>query len=179
MSNLRPQYLFHRSLVCETCHTSSTKRHTQIKRPHPSPSPGSSPLLLISDKYLRKTCPHLRGASKSEKKPFPETTRVIKTGRRERTGLRAQVALERRERDERRARRLRIQDVLAVQLRRSYRSFPVLGRFHRFRTVVGSYFFLRRRVIFRLAEVAKIKLAHGLRQRAPRRRDEGGCARQR
>ena len=94
--------------------------------------------------------------------------------------MRAQVALEGRERDERGAGRLRIQDVLAVELRRADGALAVLGRFYGFCGVVGPDFLLGRRVVLALAEVAKIKLAHGLRQRALRRRDEGcGARRQR
>ena len=94
--------------------------------------------------------------------------------------MRAQVALEGRERDKSSTGRLRIQDVLAVELRRADGALAVLGRFYGFCGVVGPDFLLGRRVVLALAEVAKIKLAHGLRQRALRRRDEGcGARRQR
>ena len=94
--------------------------------------------------------------------------------------MRAQVALERSKRDERGAGRLRIQDVLAVELRRADGALAVLGRLDRLRIVVGPDLLLGGRVVLALAEVAEIKLAHGLRQRALRRRDEGcGARRQR
>ena len=94
--------------------------------------------------------------------------------------MRAQVALEGRERDKSSTGRLRIQDVLAVELRRADGALAVLGRFYGFCGVVLFYFFLRGGVVLALAEVAKIKMAHGLRQRALRRRDEGcGARRQR
>ena len=91
--------------------------------------------------------------------------------------MRAQVALERSKRDERGAGRLRIQDVLAVELRRADGALAVLGRLDRLRIVVRPDFLLGRRVVLALAEVAKIKPAHGLRQRALRRRDQGSGAR--
>ena len=94
--------------------------------------------------------------------------------------MRAQVALEGRERDKSSAGRLRIQDVLAVQLRGADGALAVLGRFYGLRIVVRPDLLLGRRVVLGLAEVAKIKLAHGLRQRALRRRDQGcGARRQR
>ena len=94
--------------------------------------------------------------------------------------MRAQVALERSKRDERGAGRLRIQDVLAVELRGPDGALAVLGRFYGFCGVVLLNLLLRGGVVLGLAEVAKIKMAHGLRQRALRRRDEGcGARRQR
>ncbi len=103
--------------------------------------------------------------------------RLWTAGRRERTGLRAQVALERSKRYKSSTGRLRIQDVLAVELRRADGALAVLGRFYGFCGVVLFYFFLRGGVVLALAEVAEVEITDGFVCCASCRRDEGGCAR--
>ena len=91
--------------------------------------------------------------------------------------MRAQVALEGRERDKSSTGRLRIQDVLAVELRRADGALAVLGRLDRLRVVVRPDFLLGRRVVLALAEVAEVEITDGFVCCASCRRDEGGCAR--
>ena len=87
--------------------------------------------------------------------------------------MRAQVALEGREGDKGSAGRLRIQDVLAVELRRADGALAVLGRFYGFCGVVLFYFFLRGGVVLALAEVAEVEITDGFVCCASCRRDEG------
>ena len=107
--------------------------HTNKKTP-PVTKSGFQSLIVDIGQISPEDLPAPARSLKIEKEPptsiIPgdDARRRREAGRRERTGLRAQVALERRERDKSRARRLGVQDVLAVELRRSNRALAVLGR---------------------------------------------------